>query len=58
MDPPKVKLQLGPLDTESSKVAEVELRETPEIVQESLSQLRKLLNGKHFLFHLNRNGRL
>lgn len=38
-------LDCGPLDSISLKVAEEELRETPERVAESVAQLRKLLEG-------------
>lgn len=39
----QVKLETGPLDELSLKVAEEELRETPERVAESLAELRQLL---------------
>lgn len=40
-----VGLNHEPLDDESLKVAEEELRETPERKVEALAQLRKLLEG-------------
>lgn len=45
----KIVLDRNPLDEESKKVAENELRETPERVIESVNELRKILKGKFFL---------
>lgn len=41
-------LEVGPLDEETKKLAEVELRETPENVKNGIANLRKLLEGKLF----------
>lgn len=37
-------LNTGPLSAESKKIAEVELNETPERVEESIAELRRLLH--------------
>lgn len=42
-------LEVGPLDEETKKLAEVELRETPENVKNGIATLRKLLEGKKFI---------
>lgn len=47
-----VELDLSPLDEYDIKVAEEELRETPENVEKSLVELRKLLKGIIKLVHI------
>ncbi len=45
---PGIALDRGPLDEWSMKVAEEELRETPEIKEAAIKELRKLLKGNFF----------
>lgn len=49
----KIKLDLEPLTPELIKKAEEELRETPERVNESLEELRKLLNENTSIYFKN-----
>lgn len=43
----KIMLELNPIDDEASKAkAEKELRETPEVVEQALADLRQLLKSK------------
>lgn len=49
----KLKLDLEPLSPELVKKAELELRETPERVVESLEELKKLLNENSNLYFKN-----
>lgn len=49
---PPFTLDLGPLDEETKGMAEKELRETPEVVKQSLEELKQLLKDDpsiHFL---------
>lgn len=42
----RFRVQTGPLSEESTSVAEVQLRETPERVAEALHTLRELIRGE------------
>lgn len=42
----KLRLDLEDLDEEFRELSRVELRETPEVVEESLARLKTLLEGK------------
>ncbi|XP_044581849.1 clavesin-1 isoform X2 [Cotesia glomerata] len=44
-------LEVGPLDEETKKLAEVELRETPENVKNGIETLRKLLEESKTLYY-------
>ncbi|XP_074097677.1 clavesin-2-like [Cotesia typhae] len=44
-------LEVGPLDEETKKLAEVELRETPENVKNGIATLRKLLEESKTLYY-------
>ncbi|KAI5737087.1 hypothetical protein M8J76_009919 [Diaphorina citri] len=50
MADPRFRIEDGELSEESKKVAEVELRETPERVQESLRQLKQMLKEDNSLY--------
>lgn len=38
-------LETGPISEETRKIAEAELRETPEVVQKALAELRELIKN-------------
>lgn len=46
---PRYRIQTDPLGPDGLRIAEEELRETPERVQEALDQLRELLRGKFLI---------
>lgn len=48
-EPPFV-LETGPISAETKKIAEVELNETPERVEESIAELRRLLHENTDLY--------
>lgn len=43
-------LDLNPLSAETKKIAEIELNETPERVEESVAELRRLLQANEDLY--------
>lgn len=44
------KLETGPLSEEAKKIAEKELRETPEVVAKALAELRELLKNDDTIY--------
>lgn len=50
MSEPSFILETGPISAETKKIAETELNETPERVEESLAELRRLLHENTDLY--------